>query len=76
LVGGAKYYKVPRQVKLAEREDVVWQAGKAWRWTMAILQIWRHILREDPLALRTTPFQEGEDDEDIGTPGWPTICDN
>jgi hypothetical protein len=28
LVGGAKYYKVPRQVKLAEREDVVWQAGK------------------------------------------------
>jgi hypothetical protein len=25
--------------------------------------------REDPLALRTMPFQEGEDDEDIGTPG-------
>jgi hypothetical protein len=32
--------------------------------------------REDPPALRTTPFQEGEDDEDIGTPGRPTICDN
>jgi hypothetical protein len=24
-------------------------------------------LREDPLALRTTPFQEGEDDEDWQT---------
>jgi hypothetical protein len=32
--------------------------------------------RQDPLALRTTPFQEGEDGEDIGTPGQPTICDN
>jgi hypothetical protein len=32
--------------------------------------------REDPPALRTTLFQEGEDDEDIGTPGRPTICDN
>jgi hypothetical protein len=32
--------------------------------------------RQDPLALRTTPFQEGEDDEDIGMPGQPTICDN
>jgi hypothetical protein len=32
--------------------------------------------REDPPALRTTPFQEGEDDEDIGMPGRPTICDN
>jgi hypothetical protein len=32
--------------------------------------------REDPPALRTTPFQEGEDDEDIGAPGRPTICDN
>jgi hypothetical protein len=27
--------------------------------------------REDPPALRITPFQEGEDDEDIGTPGQP-----
>jgi hypothetical protein len=25
--------------------------------------------REDPSALRTMPFQEGEDDEDIGMPG-------
>jgi hypothetical protein len=25
--------------------------------------------REDPLALKTTPFQEGDDAEDIGTPG-------
>jgi hypothetical protein len=32
--------------------------------------------RQDPLALRTTPFQGGKDDEDIGTPGQPTICDN
>jgi hypothetical protein len=32
--------------------------------------------REDPSALRTMPFQEGEDDEDIGMPGRPTICDN
>jgi hypothetical protein len=32
--------------------------------------------RQDPPALRTTPFQEGEDDEDIGTLGRPTICDN
>jgi hypothetical protein len=31
--------------------------------------------RQDPPVLRTTPFQEGEDDEDIGTPGRPTICD-
>jgi hypothetical protein len=29
--------------------------------------------RQDPPVLRTTPFQEGEDDEDIGTPGRPTI---
>jgi hypothetical protein len=29
--------------------------------------------RQDPPALRTTPFQEGEDDEDVGTPGRPTI---
>jgi hypothetical protein len=27
---------------------------------------------EDPPALRTTPFQEGEDDEDIGMLGRPT----
>jgi hypothetical protein len=27
--------------------------------------------REDPPALRTTPFQEGEDDEDIGMTGQP-----
>jgi hypothetical protein len=27
-----------------------------------------HFTRNPP-ALRTTPFQEGEDDEDIGTPG-------
>jgi hypothetical protein len=32
--------------------------------------------RQDPPALRTMPFQEGEDDEDIGMPGRPTICDN
>jgi hypothetical protein len=29
--------------------------------------------RQDPPALRTMPFQEGEDDEDIGTLGRPTI---
>jgi hypothetical protein len=29
-------------------------------------------VRQDPLALRTMPFQEGEDDEDIGMPGRPT----
>jgi hypothetical protein len=29
--------------------------------------------RQDPPALRTTPFQEGEDDEDVGTPGRPMI---
>jgi hypothetical protein len=28
--------------------------------------------RQDPPVLRTTPFQEGEDDKDIGTPGRPT----
>jgi hypothetical protein len=32
--------------------------------------------REDPPALRTTPFQEGEEMMRIGTPGRPTICDN
>jgi hypothetical protein len=32
--------------------------------------------REDPPALMTMPFQEGEDDEDIGTPGQPMICAN
>jgi hypothetical protein len=31
--------------------------------------------RQDPLALRTMPFQGGEDDEDIGMPGQPMICD-
>jgi hypothetical protein len=31
--------------------------------------------REDPPALRTMPFQEGEDDED-GTLGQPVICYN
>jgi hypothetical protein len=31
--------------------------------------------REDLPVLRTTPFQEGEDDED-GTLGQPTICYN
>jgi hypothetical protein len=30
--------------------------------------------RQDPPVLRTTPFQEGEDDEDIGMPGRLTTC--
>ena len=31
-VGGAKHGGRQEQVKLAEREDVVWQAGEGLRW--------------------------------------------
>jgi hypothetical protein len=57
-----------KQVKLADREDVVsgWQDLKTESGDIVDSM---PRSKEEPPALRTMPFQEGEDVEDISTPG-------